>query len=105
VPHLTENEEIQEMHRPEAEHHKSHILTQTLDEICRSTWRGARRDPLANKAKIDEIKPDQQQPIDGIRQQLIPEQTIDQKDASIAVKTLCDPNGQPEAKREIRCVK
>ena len=101
LPHLREDGEVQEVHGAEHEQDDSDLHAQILEGLLDGGGLVAELQEQADAADVDQVEPDQQQVIDGVRQGFVACEGIDQEHPAVFVQRVADPYRQGHADRQI----
>jgi hypothetical protein len=96
---------IEEMHNTEDKDDGSYLDTEDLDQLpgIGNILRDGKG--TYSVADIDQVEPNQQEVINGIRQCGIAMENIYEKDFPVAEKSACYPDGQNDGEGEIKAVR
>ena len=97
LPHLRENVEIEEVHPAQYQQHQPDFRTKRFHGFlgtgcCDPVFQGQRYE-----ADIDEVKPDHQQVVDGIRELFVAEKAVHEKNTAALMERTCHPDGKRDA--------
>src|ERR1700752_115909 len=102
--HAAENEQIEEVHAAEDDQHHSNLDRESLDAFLRAVDCVAELQGHADVAEVNQVEPDYEQVIDGVRERLIAVEDVDQEDTAVFVKRVGDPDCQGDADRQVNQV-
>src|SRR5882724_164892 len=102
--HAAENEKVEKVHAAEHDEHHSNLARQSFNSLLGRPDLIAKLEGQAYIAKVNEVKPDDQEVVNRIRQRLVPVKHIHQKNPAVFVQRLGHPDGQGDADGQVNQV-
>ena len=101
LPHLGKDEEIEEVHESQNQQYPADFGAQRFQYTLQVGRFVVRFERQRDEAEVDQVKADEEQMIDRIGEGLVPEETIDEKNASVLMQRLRHPDGEQDADEQI----
>ena len=101
LPHAGKNEEVDKVHAAENQQDGTDLGAQGFEHSLRVNWIFTGLECQDDIAKIDEVKADNQEMIDGIGQGLVAMACVNEEDPPVFMECSCDPDGKRDGDNDI----